>query len=189
MSETGQTWLRRRLSRHLSELMRLAWPVIVARAGVMAMALIDIVMVGHYATTELAYLGIGMAPFMPVFLILLGLLLGTAVMTSAALGGGNLTECGAVWRRSVPYSIGLGLLGALAAAFGEPLLLGAGQTPELAINGGRIMFVLGLGLPAYLLYITSALFLEGVKNPKPAMIMMIVANLGNVGLNCLLVYG
>ena len=127
------------------------------------MALVDIVMVGHFATAELAYLGIGMAPFMPVFLILLGLLLGTAVMTSLALGEGNLTECGAVWRRSVPYSIGLGLLGTLATSFGEPMLLAAGQTEELAVNGGRVMFFLGLGLPAYLLYVTTALFLKASK--------------------------
>lgn len=169
--------------------MRLAWPVIVARAGVMAMALADIVMVGHYATRELAYLGIGIAPFMPVFLVLLGLLLGTAVVTSAALGAGRPAECGAAWRRSLPYSVVLGLLGALVTAFGEPLLLAAGQTPELAANGGRIMFWLGLGLPAYLLYITSALFLEGVRNPKPAMLMMIAANIVNIGLNWVLIYG
>ena len=153
------------------------------------MALVDIVMVGHFATAELAYLGIGMAPFMPVFLILLGLLLGTAVMTSLALGEGNLTECGAVWRRSVPYSIGLGLLGTLATSFGEPMLLAAGQTEELAVNGGRVMFFLGLGLPAYLLYVTTALFLEGIKNPKPAMLMMLVANLVNIAFNWVLVYG
>lgn len=181
--------MRRRLARHLSELVRLAWPVIVARAGVMVMALVDIVMVGHYATRELAYLGIGMAPFMPVFLTLLGLLLGTAVVTSAALGADRPHDCGAAWRRSIPYAVGLGMLGALATTFGEPLLLLAGQTPELAANGGRVMFWLGLGLPAYLLYITSALFLEGVKNPKPAMLMMLVANVVNVGLNWVLIYG
>lgn len=188
-SSDRESWLKERLARHLSEVLRLSWPVIVARSGVMAMGLVDTIMVGHFSTTELAYLSIGQMPFMPVFLILLGLLMGTVVMTSSAFGAGNFKECGAVWRRSMPYAIYLGLFGGVIALFGEVLLLAAGQTGELAANGGRIMFILGLGLPAYMVTITGSLFLEGIKHPKPAMIAMLVANVVNVGFNWVLVYG
>ena len=54
----SENWLKQRIARHVSEVLRLSWPVIVARFGVMAMALVDTVMVGHYSTTELAYLSI-----------------------------------------------------------------------------------------------------------------------------------
>ena len=50
----GENWFKERLARHLSEVLRLAWPVIVARSGLMTMALVDTIMVGHYSTTELA---------------------------------------------------------------------------------------------------------------------------------------
>jgi len=182
-------WFKARIRRHVSEALRLAWPVIIARSGVMTMALVDTVMVGRYATDELAYLGIGLVPFMPVFLILLGLLMGTVVVVSKALGRGMPADCGAAWRRSLPYAIALGLTGTAFTALGQPLLLLAGQTPEMAQHGGRIMFISGLGLPAYLLFITSSLFLEGVKNPKPGMVMMLVANLVNVAFNWVLIYG
>lgn len=182
-------WLRERLSRHMSEVVRLSWPVIIARFGVMAMALVDTIMVGHYSTTELAYLSIGQMPFMPVFLILLGLLMGTVVMTSSAFGAENFKECGAVWRRSMPYAVYLGLFGMVISLFGEALLLAGGQTDDLARHGGRIMFILGLGLPAYMVTVTGSLFLEGIKRPKPAMVAMLIANGVNVFLNWVLVYG
>lgn len=186
---SSQDWLKERLKRHLSEVLRLSWPVIVARTGIMSMALVDTVMVGHFATSELAYLSIGLTPYTPVFLILLGLVMGTVVMTSSAFGAENFKECGAVWRRSLPFAVGLGIFGFTVSLFGEELLLAGGQTLEMSKNGGHIMFILGLGLPAYLVTITSSLFLEGIKRPKPAMLAMIVANIVNVFLNWILVYG
>jgi len=186
---TDTSWLKERLARHISEVLRLAWPVIIARIGIMSMALVDTIMVGHYATTELAYLGIGLTPFMPVFLILLGLLMGTVVMTSAAFGAERYHDCGATWRRSLPYAFVLGFLGLTVCLFGEEILRLSGQSDDLARGGGRIMVLFGLGLPAHLFYVTSSLFLEGIKRPKPGMVIMLVANLVNVFLNWVLIYG
>ena len=182
-------WFRQRLNRHVSEVLRLSWPVIVSRSSLMTMALVDTIMVGHYATQELAYLSIGIMPFMPVFLIMLGMVMGTVVVTSRALGAARFTDCGAALRRSLPYAFALGVLGFGVSIFGEELLLLSGQTEDLAYHGGRIMFILGLGLPAYLVTVTCSLFLEGIKRPKPAMVAMLVANIFNVGLNWVLIYG
>jgi multidrug resistance protein, MATE family len=72
---------------------------------------------------------------------------------------------------------------------GEQFLQVGGQSVEMATHGGQVMFILGLGLPAYLITVTSSLFLEGIKQPKPAMVMIIVANLINAGLNWAFIYG
>ncbi|MBC8267770.1 MAG: MATE family efflux transporter [Rhodospirillaceae bacterium] len=189
MESIRENWLKERLVRHVSEVLRLSWPVIVARSGVMTMALVDTIMVGRFSTAELGYLSIGLMPFMPVFLILLGMVMGTVVMTSTAFGMEKFTECGAVWRRSMPYAFGMGFAGCVVALFGQQLLLAGGQTSDLAEGGGQIMFILGLSLPAYLVTITSSLFLEGIKRPKPAMLAMIVANVVNVGMNWVFIYG
>ena len=177
------------LKRHVIEVFRLSWPVIVSRSSVMTMALVDTVMVGRFSTMELAFLSIGLTPFVPIYLIMLGMVMGTVVMSAAAYGSGDYKECGAVWRRSIPYAAALGFLGSFISCFGEELLQMGGQSAEMASHGGRVMFILGLGLPAYLVSITSSLFLEGIKQPKPAMVLIIVANLINVGLNLVFVYG
>ncbi len=184
-----KNFLDHSLCRHVSEVFNLSWPVIIARSGMMAMAFVDAVMVGRFSTLELAYLSIGLILFMPVFLVLLGMVFGTLVMTSTAFGAENYSECGAVWRRSIPYSVFLGLFGFVIAFFGEELLRFGGQQNDMAKQGGQVMFYLGLGLPAYLVTVTSQLFLEGIKQPKIAVTMLIIANLFNIVFNWVFVYG
>ena len=178
-----------RIRRHVAETMTLAWPVIVARSGILVMALVDTVMVGRLSTDELAYLGIGQAPFMPVMLTGLGLLIGTVAATAMALGAGRAEDCGAAWRRAVPYALWLGVGGAALCTLGEPFLRLTGQTSELAHEGAEVLFVLGLGIPGHLVFVATSFFLEGLKRPKPAMAAMIVANVLNVLLNWVFIYG
>jgi MATE family multidrug resistance protein len=64
-----------------------------------------------------------------------------------------------------------------------------GQSDELARHGGRIMAIIGMGLPAYMVSITSVFFLEGIKRPKPAAVITIISNVLNIALNWVLVYG
>ena len=59
------------LADELSGLVRLAFPVMVSRAGLLLMTTVDTVMTGWAGGDELAYLAIGLAPF--VFLMLVGL--------------------------------------------------------------------------------------------------------------------
>lgn len=186
---TGRDWLVTRLRRHLSELLRLAGPVIIARAGVLTMAMVDTIMVGRFSAEELAYQSLGLAPVQMAYLIGLGLLVGTVVVTAQANGRDDWSACGAAWRRAVPYAFGLGLVVAVICLFGETLLRLARQPEDLAVGGGAVMRVIGYGIPFALVYIASAFFLEGLKRPMVGMLLMLIANLINVALNWVLVYG
>ncbi len=179
----GKSWHVARIQRHVSELLRLAAPITISRMGILVMALVDTVMVGQYSTIELAYGGIGVSLIVPIMLISMGMTMGTLVLTSIAHGAGDTKECGAIWRRSIPYALGLGVVAVCITHFGPTLLGVTGQTEELSREGGAVMQVLGLGLPGYLLYMTSAFFLEGIRRPQPAMFIMIGANILNFILN------
>lgn len=181
--------LASQLAHHASELIRLAGPVVVGRSGIMMMALVDTVMVGRFSTRELAYQGIGQAPVIPLLLAMMGLMMGTLVSSASAYGAGRFGECGAAWRRSLPLALGAGVGAALLCALGEPLLGALGQTPELAAGGGPVVQILGLGLPAALVFLTTSFFLEGIKRPVPGMVMVIAANIVNALLNWVLIYG
>ena len=47
----------------------------------------------------------------------------------------------------------------------------------------------GIGLPGMFLYVATVFFLEGINRPKAGMVVMLFANLLNVALNWLLIYG
>jgi len=178
-----------RLGRHVGELLRLAVPVMVARAGLMTMAVVDTLFVGRHGAQDLAYLGLGGAPQGTIMAILAGLLLGTIVLTAQTVGAGRPGEAGLVWRRSLPYSLALGGFMALLCLFGEPFFLLTGQEPDLARGAGEVLVVIAIGMPAAALFLTCSYFLEGLKRPLPGMIVMLVANIINALLDWILVFG
>ncbi len=190
-SETPQSFpgMLERLKRHVTELVRLAGPVVVTRAGIMAMALVDTIMVGRYATRDLADLSIAMAVFAPVMVTLMGMMTGTIVVAANAFGRGEFSQCGAAWRRSLPYAAGLGIFGAVISFFGGTMLGFTSLDEGLVERGSAVLRVLGVGLFPTVLFLASNFFLEGVKRPKPAMFITIAANLLNIGLNWVFIYG
>jgi MATE family multidrug resistance protein len=177
------------VKRHARDLIRLAGPTILGRAGMMTMMIVDSVMVGHYSAQELAYQSIGLAPMMFLMVTGFGLLTGTLVMTAFHLGANENEECGGVWRRSISYAVTIGLIGAILSSFGEEFLLLTGQTADLARGGGRIIAIIGWSMPPMLLFVASTYFLEGLKRPKVGMYIMIIGNFCNVALNWVLVFG
>ncbi|PPR25138.1 MAG: Multidrug resistance protein NorM [Alphaproteobacteria bacterium MarineAlpha10_Bin3] len=178
-----------RLSGHLAETIRLAAPVVVTRAGILVMAAVDTAMLGRTDIDQVAFYGIGTAPFIVITITGIGLLFGTLVLTSHAVGREQREEAGPIWRRSLPYALLLGLFGFILCLFGEELFVLTNQPPAIAAGGGGVVAILGLGVPGTLLFTTTAFFLEGMRRPVPAMIVMIAANGLNVVCNWLLIFG
>lgn len=171
------------------DLLNLAWPVVINRLGVMTLGVVDTIMVGRYAAEHLAYFGIGLVASNILVLILVGLLMGVPVLVAQAYGARDFKECGAIWWQSVPYAIGLGFVGLVICSFGEPILLLFGQTHELAQAGGAISIIAGLSLPLMTLYLVTSMFLEGLRRVRPGMVIIVIANIINIGANYTLIYG
>ena len=68
-------------------MLRLAGPVIVARAGLVIMLTVDTFMTGLAGAGEIAKLGLGLSPVMVFMLATVGLLQGSMVLIAQANGG------------------------------------------------------------------------------------------------------
>ena len=178
-----------RLWEEIKTLGNLAWPVVISRVGILTLGITDTVMVGRYASEHLAYLGIGMVPSNIYILILIGMLMGTSVLVSNRFGAKQYEQTGEVLALAWPMAVVLGLIGFAFCYFGEFWLLLSGQDPELATQGGRISIIAGLSLPLAAIHMTTGFFLEGIRNPRPGMVIMIAANIVNIFANYILVYG
>lgn len=178
-----------RVKRHLSELFRLALPVTIARLGMLIMSVVDTIVVGNYDSAGLAYLNVAHAPFTSLMVTGIGLLTGVMIMTSHAVGRNNLMEAGAIWRNAMPYALLIGLVFTVLTWQSEWLFMITGQPDDIARNASHLATILAVGMPAAMIYITCAFFLEGLQRPLPGMLMMIVANLINLVLDYGLVYG
>jgi MATE family multidrug resistance protein len=170
------------------DLLRLAWPVILARLGIMTMGLTDVIVVGNYSARELAFSSLALAPMSIVVTTAVGLMMGVQVMTARFLGEGRRQEVGAVLRRGVSYSLQLGVLAMLVLLFlGPPGLKHAGLADGLGEGASPALRVFALSMPGYLVSVAAQFFLEALHKPKAGMWAMWVANGINLALNLLLV--
>lgn len=190
ISKYGYRWLRTRLKRHFSELARLAVPAVMMRIGLMALAMVDTAMVGHYATQHLAWLNLAnQSVIMFALVVGLGLLSGIMIYTANAFGMDDYREAGRVWRRSLPFTLTVGIFILVLILPAEYWLTLLGQTPEDAETSGWIAVILALGLPGHMLFVNCTMFLEGIKRAEVGFYMMMAANVVNVALNYALIFG
>ncbi|WP_439476928.1 MATE family efflux transporter [Brevundimonas sp.] len=172
----------------LKDLLHLAWPVVLARIGIMTMGLTDVIVVGNWSGLELAYSSLALAPTAIVVTTAVGLMMGVQVMTARFLGEGRRDEVGAVLRRGVSYSLQLGL----ASMFGL-ILIGPwalqhmGLAAGLADGASPVLVVFALSMPGYLVSVAAQFFLEALHRPRAGMWAMWIANGVNLALNLLLV--
>ena len=172
----------------LSELLKLAWPVVLARLGIMTMGLTDAIVVGHYASRELAYHSLAWAPSSVVLTTAVGLMIGVQVMTARLLGEGRKDEVGAVLRRGTVYALQIGFVSMIALMLLGPFgLTHMGLEDGLGEGASPVLMIFALSMPAYLISVAAQFFLEGLHRPKAGMVAMWVANAVNLGLNLLLV--
>ncbi|MEE8172579.1 MAG: MATE family efflux transporter [Alphaproteobacteria bacterium] len=174
---------------HLRRTVRLAVPMIVARAGLLIMVAVDTAMIGHYGTLDLAFYAAANALQVVMILVGVGLLQGTVVLVAQAHGAGAHRDCGGYWRISLIHGVVLGVAMAGVCFLGEILLTIIGQTAELAAGGGAVLRMISWGLPALTMWVATAFFLEGLSRPLPVMVLTIGAVFANAGLNTIFIYG
>jgi MATE family multidrug resistance protein len=177
------------IAEHVRRTLQLAFPVILARAGIIVLIAVDVAMTGHLGAVELAYYGLAIAPQIPMMLVGMGLLMGTVVLVAQADGAGERRTAGAVWRVALVQGVVYGAILMALSHGGEWLLAALGQAPDLAAGGGRVLVMMGWGMPAILLFLATTLFLEGISRPAAALGIMVIANALNAVLNWMLIYG
>lgn len=171
------------------ELGRLAIPVMGSRLGLVTVALMDTLMLGRYGANDLGAFAIAAAPVIFFTSVSMGLMVGTLISTSHAVGKGQLPICGAIWQRSLPYALILGSVLAALCQFAEPFFYFTGQPEHLAAHGGAVMRILGLHLPGTALMTACIFFLEGLRQPLRGTLALVLGNVIHFGVNVVLIDG
>jgi len=176
-----------RIRRHLSEMVTLALPVIFSRTGILLLAVVDFATLGQSSSLELASFTLGQSPFNILLTISIGLMLGTMISTSHAYGENQLEETGAIWRRSLPFGMIVGVIFASMCLLGESYFELVQQPPELIEVSAEVTAILGLSLIPTIFFLTSTYFLEAIKRPRAVVVLIIIANVLNYIGNILVV--
>jgi len=172
------------------EILRLAVPAFLALVAEPLFLLADSAVVGHLGTPELAGLGIAGAVVQTVVGLCVFLAYGTTASVARRVGAGDVR--GAVEQGVDGLWLAV-LIGVLATAAGVPLtrplvgLFGAGAAvTDQAAAYLRLAF---LGVVPLLLVMAGTGILRGLQDTRTPLVVAVVGNLANIGLNVVLVYG
>jgi len=172
------------------EIFALALPALGALAAEPLYLLADTAMVGHLGTQQLAALAIAATLLTGAFTLFNFLTYGTTAQVARLSGAAAHEEAGRLAAQALWLASAIGVvLTATLAALAVPLvdLMGAeGHTAELAVLYLRIG---SLGLPSALIALAGQGFLRGVSDLRTPLVIVVVANVANVLLNLLFIYG
>ena len=178
-----------RYKTELKETTRLSIPIIIGQLGQMMMGVVDSMMVGKVGAAELAASAIGNGLFMLVLIFGGGITLAISPIVAQAIGEEKLEECGVALRQGLLVSLFIGIILTPMAIFSTEIIRYLDQAPDvevLAISYGKI---LGWSTIPFLIFSCYKCFTEGVSMMKPAMVIMLVANLFNAFANWMFVFG
>lgn len=170
----------------------LSIPVILTQVGQMLTQMADTMMVGQYGGSDalpLAAVSFGSSMAFLILIGCIGIALGLTPLVGERFAQGNKEECKSLLHNALIFYTLLGVLvGAVQYAI-SPLLYYLGQPVEVVDGAIPYYQMLALSVPFMLFFFGFKSFLEGVGNTKVVMTITIVANLLNVLLNYLLIYG
>jgi len=179
----------RDLKQEFRPMFALAMPVVLAELGWMAMGVVDTLMVGRLSPEAIGAVGIGSSLFMGIVIFAMGLLLGLDTLVSQAFGAGRVHEC----HRWLLHGIVLSLLVSTPATlilFGlARMLAGWGIDPRVLQLTQPYLEVVTWSVLPLLLYATFRRYLQGMGVVRPVMVALFVANIANVAINWMLIFG
>jgi putative MATE family efflux protein len=177
-------------SPHDREIVRLALPALGALAAEPLYILADTAIVGHIGRPQIAALGLAGTVLAGAFTIFNFLTYGTTAVVARATGTGRREEAARLAAQALWVSLGIGVvLLAGCEIVASPLLRGLGghgQSGQYALSYFRIA---AFGLPAALVTLAGQGYLRGVSNLRRPLEIVVVANVVNLVLELLFVYG
>ena len=151
--------------------------------------LADTIMVGHLGTEELAAAAFANSIFIIGLVFTMGATMGLTPLIGAAFVRKQNGSVAKLLHNGTAFTLLLGLtITAILAAL-IPFLDQMGQVPRVAELAGPYYTTLVISLLPFLAFCVCKQFLEGLGNTKIAMVITIIANLLNIFMNYIFIFG
>jgi multidrug resistance protein, MATE family len=174
---------------HIKENFHLAYPVMLSNLGHVLIGVGDNIMVGHVGATELAAAGLANVIFNVLMLFGIGVSYAITPLVAAADGERNDQSIIETLRHGLAINFvnGIVLVGVVLA--GQNLLNHLDQPPEVVALAIPYLSIITFSLIPMLIFQSFKQFAEGLSNTKLSLIIIILANVVNIVMNYILIYG
>ena len=173
----------------LGELMRLALPVAVIQVGMMAMGAVDTIMVGRVSATDLAAVAIGNLYFFGVAVFGMGVLFALDPVVSQAVGADDRVGVARAVQRGLVIAAGLTVLATVLLLPAGPLLSAARQPTDVVPVAAGYAHAAIAGVFPFYAFVVLRQSLQAMGHVRPILVTVVVANLFNILMNWIFVFG
>ncbi len=167
----------------------LAWPVMVTMLSHTAMSVADTLFVARLGTAQLAGTGVGATGSFVVLATGFGLAGGARVVVANATGAQDHARARVMAWQGLWIALALGLVGFALAPLAGPLARAFGGSPEVARFGADYLGVRIGGSVLALAALTLSSWFQGRGNTRTPMVANVFANLLNIALDPIFVFG
>lgn len=175
-----------------------ALPVMLTQLGASLVGFFDSIMVGHYATVDLAAVSFANAIFFTVMVFAMGALMGLTPLVGIQVGEmAQSTEnessihrrIASLFQNGMLFTILLSVLMLILLSACIPFLDRFGQDPEVIEVARPYYILIVISLVPFLFFSFFKQFLEGLGNTMVAMVITLLMNGLNILLNWVFIYG
>ncbi len=175
--------------RHIRETFHLSVPIIIGHLGHMLMGVTDNMMVGRLGSVPLAAAGLSNVLFLLVLVMGLGISMGITPLVAQTHGAGEKTECGRVLRQGLIVTFFAGIVLFLITLVLSASLGKLGQPEDVVKLAKVYMTILGFSIFPLMVFQSFKQFAEGLSITTSAMVITLLANIVNVGVNWVFIFG
>lgn len=175
---------------HFRTNLSLAYPVMLAHLGQVTVQVADSMMVGQAAGKESLAAAVYAGSFFSILLVMgIGMSFAITPQTAQADGEGNTGKIAEILKHGVLVNSVFGLLLASVLFFGREGLWYFNQPEKVVELAIPYLKVISISLFPFMIYQAFRQFAEGLGFTKQAMYITIGANLINIGLNYVFIFG
>ena len=168
---------------------KLAAPVMLGMLGHTFVAFIDNIMVGQLGTAELAAVSLGNSFMFIAMSIGIGFSTAITPLIAEADASNNLQQARATYKNGLFLCTTLGTLLFLTVFFAKPLLYFMKQPQEVVELAIPYLDLVAFSLIPLIIFQAIKQFSDGMSMTKYPMYATLVANIVNIGLNYVLIFG
>lgn len=167
----------------------LAVPVMITQAGQMVVQMADNIMVGHLGTTQFAGVSFANSIFVIGMAFCICFTQGLTPHAGQNYGSGNWKEVTGYFQNALLLNFIMGIGVMLIMSLILPCMQFMGQDPDILVYAKSYYRIMLLSMLPFIMFFTIRNFSEGIGITKYAMYITLSANILNIILNWILIYG
>lgn len=170
-------------------LLGLLAPILLSQLSQAAFGFVDTVMAGQVSPLDLAAVSLGASLWLPVVLLVSGILMATTPLVAAARGAGRPESIPGTVHQAMWLSLLLSALGMLLLHNVSPIFDWLDTPARLQAMTVQYLNAIALGLPAAAIFAVLRNYCEGMGHPMPVTVISVAGLLLNIPVNYVLIHG